>query len=104
MRRSVLNMIGVFVLLAGTGCAGFIFLNASGVPRVESIEEDSPLSPLDSRRDSRDLEVYGGKAGLLLERWKNTGRELGKSRSFAIVIAVASISGAMLCFKVESRE
>ncbi len=105
MQRSVLNLAGAIILLAGTGIAGVIFMNArDSVPSVQSVEEDSPLSPGDSRKYSRNVEIYSGSTGLLLDRWMQAVRELGHSKTMAIVIAAVSLAGSVGCFKAASRE
>jgi len=101
----MLNLAGVIILLAGIGMAGFILWNPhADDSRAESIEEDSPLSPGDSRRYSRNVEIYSGSIGVLLDKWMQAGRELGRTRPLAIVIVAVSLAGSVVCFKAASRE
>ena len=59
----------------------------------------APLSPLDSRRHIRDVELYSGKVGVLVEEAK----ELLHGKPFAKTIAVASVLTATGLFLVATR-
>lgn len=97
MSRSLLNLIGIVILVAGLGSVALIERNA----RMEdaSAMEDSEathalLHPEDYGSYVRSAETMGGKTGLLLAGWVKWVGELGHSRPFAISIAVVSLVAA----------
>jgi len=62
-------------------------------------DADVALSPLDSRKQLRDLELYGGKGAVLMEEAK----ELFHGKALAKTIAVSSIIAAAGLFLVTVR-
>jgi hypothetical protein len=62
-------------------------------------DAQAPLSPLDSRRHTRDVELYSGKLGVLMEEAK----ELLHGKPLAKTIAVASVLTATGFFLVATR-
>jgi len=94
MSRSLLNLIGIVILVAGLGSVALIERNA----RMEdaSAMEDSEathalLHPEDYGSYVRSAETMGGKFGLLLDGWLKSVLGLGHSRSFAVTVAVISL-------------
>ena len=97
MSRSLLNLIGIVILVAGLGSVALIERNA----RMEdaSAMEDSEathalLHPEDYGSYVRSAEEMGGKMGLLLDGWLRSAEGLGHSRPFAVVIAIVSLIAA----------
>ena len=97
MPRSVLNLIGVVILIAGLGCVALIERNA----RIEDANalEDSEathalLHPEDYGSYVRSAETLGGKMGMLLGGWVQWAGNLGHSRPFAVAIAIVSLISA----------
>jgi hypothetical protein len=103
----VFNALGVLVFVLGTGSAGLVYWhapqssasppNGQGTSTVESGWQDGTLSPQDSKKSSRDLELYYGKAGMLTIRLRDW---LGQPETLAIIIAAVSTLAAVGCFLV----
>jgi hypothetical protein len=83
----VLNAGGLLILVAGLGGALWIWQAQEAADRREAAAQaanpGAPLSPLDSRRYVRDVEINYGKIGVLAE-------ELSHGKGLAKVIGVAS--------------
>jgi hypothetical protein len=94
MSRSVLNLIGVIILIAGLGSVALIERNAQ-YEEAHAIEDSEAthalLYPEDYGSYARSAESMGGKFGLLLDGWLKSALGLGHSRSFAVTIAVVSL-------------
>ena len=95
----MLNYIGIFILMAGMGVGEFIYWRGgSGTG-----DADPLLSQYDSRVYQRDVQMYVGTFGLIMDQWSRSIAKLGEPRFLAIVIAVGSILAAGGCFMVASR-
>ncbi len=71
--RTIFNFISVIILLVGLGSAILIYRTAENVPvGVLGYEgEDGgayPVMPDDSKKYLRDMELYGGKANVLMDQ------------------------------------
>ena len=101
-RRTLLNYIGIFILLAGISVGEFIYWRSlqggSG-----SDDEDPLLSQYDSRVYQREMQTYVGTFGLIMDQWSRAAAKLGEPRPLAITITVLSILAAGGCFMVASR-
>jgi hypothetical protein len=101
-RRSLLNYVGIFILLAGMGVGEFIywrsFQGGSGTD-----DEDPLLSQYDSRVYQRNVQMYVGTFGLIIDQWSRAAAKLGEPRPLAITITVVSMLAAGGCFMVASR-
>jgi hypothetical protein len=101
--RSRLNWLGVVVLVAGLGSAVLIWRAQDRIDReneaAESADPAALLSPLDSRRQVRDVEIYYGKLGVLMEE----GEELLHGKPLAKTIGVVSVLTATGLFLVAAR-
>jgi hypothetical protein len=91
------------VLVAGLGSAVLIWRAQDRIDReneaAESADPAAPLSPLDSRRQVRDVEIYYGKLGVLMEE----GEELLHGKPLAKTIGVVSVLTATGLFLVAAR-
>ena len=106
-RRTAFNALGVLVLVLGTGSAGLIYWhaqqssatppNGQAISTVEGGWQDGTLAPQDSKKSSRDLELYYGKAGMLTIRLRDW---LEQPETLAIIIATVSTLVAAGCFLV----
>ena len=75
--RESLILIGAIIILVGLGSSILIYRSAgddsNGVLGYEIIDGSAyPISPEDSRMYRRDLELYGGKAAVVVDdfsRW-----------------------------------
>jgi hypothetical protein len=97
MSRSVLNLIGVAVLVVGLGLVAQIERNAQ-YEEAHAMEDSEAthalLHPEDYGSYVRSAETMGGKFGLLLDGWLTNALGLGHSRSFAVTVAVISLIAA----------
>lgn len=100
--RSALNWLAIGVLVAGLGSAVMIWRARDRLDReAEAAQADptAPLSPLDSRRQMRDVEVYYGKLGVLTEE----ATELLHGKPLAKTIGVLSVLTATGLLLVAAR-
>jgi hypothetical protein len=101
--RSTLNWVGVAVLVVGLGSAVLIWRaqdRSDGENEAAQYADPSaPLSPLDSRKQVRDVEMYYGKLGVLVEE----AEELLHGKPLAKTIGVVSALTAAGLFLVAAR-
>jgi hypothetical protein len=105
-RRWILHMVGVVILLAGYSSAILLWRAQDRIDQKNADligNEAAPLRTLDSKKDSRQVEVYYGKTGLLLERWTEWAESLTHGRPLAKVLIVFSSAVAIGCFLVAGR-
>ena len=107
-RSSNLKFLAIVILVAGFGFAAFLYPHRSatagdGSADGDPASGDAPLSLQDSRRDSRELEVYNGKLGVLVDKWVGIGRAWMQPKPLAITIALASGIAAFGVFTLASR-
>ena len=86
-----LNLISLMVLLAGLGSAILIYRTAEDTPYgALGYEEEGgtayPVMPEDSKQYLRGLELYGGKANVLMDQLRRgfIGLWHGKSLAFTL--------------------
>jgi len=101
-RRSLLNYIGVFILLVGIGVGEFIYWRSFQGGSATG-DEDPLLSQYDSRAYQRGVQMYVGTFGLIMDQWSRAAAKLGEPRPLAITIAVLSMLAAGGCFIVAAR-
>ncbi len=95
-RRVYLNLISAIILLAGLGSAALIYHNAgkneSGVYGYEEGEGSVyPLRPEDSKEYLREMELLGGKANVLVDKFRRWFAGLWQGKSLAVIIGCASL-------------
>jgi hypothetical protein len=101
-RRLLLNYIGIFILLAGMGFGEFIYWRSlQGGSGTDS--EDPLVSQYDSRVYQRDVQMYVGTFGLIIDQWSRAAAKLREPRPLAITITVFSMLAAGGCFMAASR-
>jgi hypothetical protein len=100
-RRSLLNYIGLFILLAGISFGEFIYWRSlqSGSER----DEDPLTSQYDSRAYQRQVQTYVGTFGLIMDQWSRAIAKIGEPKPLAITISVLSMLAAGGCFIAASR-
>jgi len=76
-------------------------MNAQHPP--EDLPYADDLDASDSRKYSRDMELYSGKVGVLMDKWIRSAKELGHSEPFALSVAVISIAAGISCFVAAGR-
>ena len=92
--RLLLGLLGAFILAGGLAAAASLWLAQDRLDRQRSadgVDITGPLSPEDSRRYTRDVEVYYGQTGLLMDKWGRWWEEWTHGKPLAEVIAVASL-------------
>lgn len=106
--RTILNIISVIILLVGLGSAFLIYRNAENVPvGILGYEEGDggayPVMPDDSKKYLRDMELYGGKANVLMDQFRRWFIGLWQGKSLAYTIAVISIFISLGTFYVANH-
>jgi hypothetical protein len=103
-RSSNLRFLAVAILVIGLCLAAFVYPHRDGSAGDGDLANgDAPLSLQDSRRDTRELEVYNGKLGVLVDKWVGLGRAWLQPKPLAITIALASGIAAAGVFALASR-
>ncbi len=106
-RRTLLNQIGLVILVAGLGLGGLVYWSAPsdkvGADSY-SVDEDESLSPEDTRRYSHATELNFGKVGMLVDKGMRTAAKLGEPRPLAVTIIIASILAGGGCFIAAARK
>jgi hypothetical protein len=101
--RRTLNWIGVVILCAGLGGSVLAWRAQDRIDReneaAQIADPDAPLSPLDSRKHVRDVGMYFGKFGVLIEE----ADELLQGEPLAKTIAVVSVITAAGVFLAAAR-
>jgi hypothetical protein len=102
--RLIFHLLGLAILLGGYTGAILIWraqdrLDTAG----QSAAEAGLLSPLDSRKDTRQLETYYGKSGLLMESCLEWVESLAHGKPLAKTIIVVSSVAAIGCFIAAGR-
>ncbi len=91
-----LNLISVIMLVVGLGSAILIYLTAEDTPYgVLGYEEGGgtvyPVMPEDSKQYLHGLELYGGKANVLMDRLRRGFIGLWHGKSLAFTVACITI-------------
>ena len=94
--RICLNLISAIILLVGLGSAILVYQKAENNSRaVLGYEEEGgsvyPIIPEDSKKYLRDLELYGGKANVLMDELRRGLAGLWHGKSLAFTIACVTI-------------
>ncbi len=98
-RRSLLNYIGLVILIVGLGAGEFIYWRSL---REAPVAADAD-SPYDSRVYEQTMERTVGIFGVLMDEWSRTVAKLEEPRAFAMTVAVVSMVAAGGCFIVAAR-
>jgi len=91
-----LNLISVMILLIGLGSAILIYRTVEDTPYgVLGYEEGGgtvyPIMPEDSKQYLRGLELYGGKANVLMDQFRRWFIGLWHGKSLAYTVACITI-------------
>ncbi len=91
-----LNLISAIILLGGLGSALLIYQTAEDNPYgAVGYEEGGgtvyPIMPEDSKKYLRDLELYGGKANVIMDELRRGFMGLWHGKSLAYMVACISI-------------
>jgi hypothetical protein len=106
--RESLILIGAIIMLLGLGSSIFIYQSAGndsdGVLGYEIIDGSAyPIRPEDSRMYRRDLELYGGKAAVVVDDFRRWFIGLWHGKSLAFTVAVISIFISLMFFFAANR-
>ena len=105
--RLILHLVGLAVLLAGYSGAALAWRAQDRIDRENAFLEAhdaAQLSPLDSRKGSRQLEVYYGKSGALMEGLLEWAEGLTHGKGLAKSLIVLSSVTAIGCFIAAGRK
>ena len=106
--RESLILIGAIIMLVGLGSAIMIYQSAGddseSVLGYEIIDGSAyPIRPEDSRMYRRDLELYGGKAAVVVDDFSRWFVGLWHGKSLAFTVAGISIFISFVFFFAASR-
>ena len=95
-RRVFLNLIGLIILLGGLGGAILVYHSAGNNLNNNLIYEEEggtvyPRKPEDSKKYIRDLELYGGRANVLVTEFRLWLVGLWQGKSIAFIIAFLTV-------------
>ncbi len=105
-KRLFLNLLGLGILLGGY-CVALLIWQAQN--RLDQQQADlasnpaAPLSALDSKKDTREMEVTYGKSGVLMESVSEWFTKMTHGRPLAKNIIVLSSLAAIGCFVWAAR-
>ena len=99
-RRSLVNYIGLTILIAGMAAGEFIYWRGLHHP---SAGDDPLLWQHDSGQYQREVETYNGGFGLLVDQWSRALGNLGQPTPLAITIVTLSALSSATCFLIASR-
>ena len=92
------KLVTILMLLAGLGSALAIYLTAGTPDEIGMVEEFE-----ESKRFAHDLELYGGKANLIANKFTRWFEGLWHGQSLAYTVAVLTVVIAVGYFLVASR-
>jgi hypothetical protein len=92
------KLVTILMLLAGLGSAVAIYLTAGNPDEIGMVEEFE-----ESKRFAHDLELYGGKANLIANKFSRWFEGLWHGQSLAYTVAVLTVVIAVGYFLVASR-
>jgi len=98
-RRTLLNYIGIAILIVGMGAGASMFLHAGSSNNDADISD----SLYESRVYQRNVEMYSGKFGLIMDQWTRKISNPGNTKPFAIIIILVSTLVAGGCFIAASE-
>ena len=106
--RESLILIGAIIMLVGLGSAILIYQSAGddsdSVLGYEIIDGSAyPIRPEDSRMYRRDLELYGGKAAVIVDDFSRWFVGLWRGKSLAFTVAGISIFISFVVFFAANR-
>ncbi len=97
-----LYLISAIILLVGLSCSALLYLTAGNDAGVAGYETEGgnlyPVSPEDTKKYMHDLELYGGKANVLVSEFVQWFRGLWHGRSLAYTVTCISILAAFGVF------
>jgi hypothetical protein len=104
--RWILNLLAVAILLAGYTGAALIWRAQDRLDQQKANQpanEADPLSSLDSRTDTRQIELLYGESGVVSARWMQWLNHMTHGKPLARMMVVLSSAAAILCLFVAGR-
>ncbi len=104
--RLILHVLGLAVLLAGYSGAALAWRAQDRIDQENAFLEANnaaQLSPLDSRKDTRQLEQMYGKSGVMAAGWMEWAEGLTHGKGLAKTLVVLSSATAIGCFIAAGR-
>ena len=110
--RFQLRAFGVVVLLVGLVSASLVYWSGADhskrsrnqeAANMENEDQDFNLSFEDSKKATREMEIYYGKLGLVVEKWSSELEKLKHPEPMAVLIALFSAVVASGCFAAANR-
>jgi hypothetical protein len=99
--KTRLYLIAAIVLLAGLGSSALIYLTAGGGPADELADGDIYMvRPEDSKMYRHDLEVYGGKANVLMDEFMRWFAGLWHGKQLALTITCITVVMSLAVFYI----
>jgi hypothetical protein len=103
-----LNLISAIILLVGLGGAIWIYRTAENnwygaLGYEEGGGSVYPIMPEDSKKYLRDLELYGGKANVIMDELRRGFIGLWHGKSLAFTVACTSIFISFVAFYVANH-
>ena len=99
-RRSLLNHVGIAILIIGVAVGEFIYWRSQKNADVDDSVEEQMYN---SRTYIRNVQVNLGTFGMLMDQWTRAAEKLGQPRPLAITIIVVSALSSGTCFAVAAR-
>ncbi|MFH1036253.1 MAG: hypothetical protein V1806_17275 [Pseudomonadota bacterium] len=104
-QRKRMNVMGWLVLLAGLGCALLVYIAAEYDSPNPGDDQDGyastySLNPENSKKFIHDMEVYGGKANVLMYKFRVWFEGLWHGQPLAYTIACLTVLVAGMIFYV----
>jgi hypothetical protein len=101
---AIRTLISLVILLVGLGSAAYIYRTAE--KRANDVlgyevggEGAYSVDPGDSKKYQRDLELYGGRANVLLDELRRWLVSLWQGKTLAVTVALISLLIAFLVFR-----
>ncbi len=103
-----LRTLGVVVLVAGLAGAGLVYVlaknqSSNAIGYAQGDGTMYPIMPEDSKMYQRDLEMYGGKAALLMDDFRRWFASLWHGTTLAFTIGCITIVVSLGIFFVANR-
>jgi hypothetical protein len=95
-QRTWFNLLGALILVGGLGSAALIYHRAADIPYGALGYEIAdgtiyPIMPENSKAYRHNLEVYGGKFGVMMDDFNRWFLGLWQGKSLALILAGMSI-------------
>jgi hypothetical protein len=106
--RVRLYLAGVLIFVAGLTAAALVYWKAGDdINNALSYEYIGgnvyPVEPQDSKRYIHDIELYGGKAAVVVDEIDRWLASLWHGRRLAYTLVIVSIGAALACFFAADR-